>query len=96
MPKKLLNVLVIAGAIAAAVAAVKQTTNMSAFDHGGQERERCYGIARAGRNDCGTPTHSCSAQSQSDGDAESWVMVPKGLCEKLVGGAVRDLQGRNP
>jgi uncharacterized membrane protein len=49
--------------------------------------EKCAGIAKAGKNDCGTSKHACSGQSKADGGDE-WVYVPKGACEKIVGGSV--------
>ena len=52
--------------------------------------EKCAGIARAGKNDCGTSKHSCSAQAKADSDKEEWVYVPKGTCSKIVGGSVKE------
>jgi uncharacterized membrane protein len=49
--------------------------------------EKCAGIAKAGKNDCGTSKHACSGQATSDG-GEEWVYVPKGTCDKIVGGKV--------
>lgn len=51
--------------------------------------EKCMGIVKAGMNDCGTSKHACAGQSSADGDAEEWVYVPEGTCEKLVGGKVK-------
>lgn len=53
-----------------------------------KDMEKCAGIVKAGKNDCGTSKHSCSAQAASDADAEEWVYLPKGICEKIVGGTV--------
>ena len=49
--------------------------------------EKCYGIAKAGKNDCGTGKHGCAGQAKADGGDE-WVYVPKGTCEKIVGGSI--------
>jgi uncharacterized membrane protein len=49
--------------------------------------EKCAGVAKAGKNDCGTSKHACAGQSKADG-GEEWVYVPKGACEKIVGGTV--------
>lgn len=54
-----------------------------------QERERCYGIVRAGRNDCGTSRHACAGQARRDFDAEEWLMLPAGTCLKIAGGSKR-------
>ena len=51
--------------------------------------EKCLGIAKAGMNDCGNSKHACAGQSKKDGDADEWVYVPKGACEKIVGGKVK-------
>jgi uncharacterized membrane protein len=47
--------------------------------------ERCYGIAKAGQNDCGTSKHDCATLAKLDSDPTDWKMVPKGSCEKLGG-----------
>jgi uncharacterized membrane protein len=50
--------------------------------------EKCYGVAKAGKNDCAGPAHSCQGQGKKDADAKEWVKVPKGTCERLVGGSL--------
>jgi uncharacterized membrane protein len=86
MSKKSLNVLVITSAVAGAALAFQQTVRLDALGNMAQDRERCYGVVRAGKNDCATQSHSCAAQSMTDNDSESWLMVPKGLCEKIIKG----------
>ena len=51
--------------------------------------EKCTGIVKTGKNDCGTSKHACAGMSKSDGDAEEWVYLPKGTCEKIPGGKVK-------
>ncbi len=53
------------------------------------EREKCYGVAKAGKNDCAAKdgSNSCAGQSKKDANANDWIYVPKGLCDKLAGGA---------
>jgi uncharacterized membrane protein len=48
-----------------------------------EEKEKCYGIAKAGQNDCanGTGGHSCAGQAKKDKDAAEWKFVAKGTCE---------------
>lgn len=48
--------------------------------------ERCYGVAKAGKNDCGTASHGCANQAAKDSLPTEWVKVPAGLCAKLAGG----------
>ncbi|HVY82665.1 MAG TPA: DUF2282 domain-containing protein [Steroidobacteraceae bacterium] len=50
--------------------------------------EKCYGVAKAGKNDCAGPAHSCQGLSKKDGDGKEWVKLPKGTCERLVGGSL--------
>ena len=51
--------------------------------------EKCTGVAAAGKNDCGTSTHACAGMAKTDGEAEEWVYVPEGTCEKLAGGVIK-------
>ena len=48
--------------------------------------EKCYGIAKAGKNDCQTANSSCAGTSTADNQSDAWIYVPKGTCEKIVGG----------
>ncbi len=49
--------------------------------------EKCYGIAKAGKNDCQTANSSCAGTSKTDAQRPTpGSRVPKGACEKIVGG----------
>jgi uncharacterized membrane protein len=50
--------------------------------------EKCYGIAKAGKNDCQTATSSCAGTAKKDAQADAWLSVPKGTCEKIAGGSL--------
>jgi len=50
--------------------------------------EKCYGVAKAAKNDCAGPAHSCQGLSKKDGDTKEWMTVPKGTCERLVNGSL--------
>ncbi len=52
------------------------------------DMEKCYGVAKAGKNDCAGATHSCSGQSKMDAQGKDWISVPKGTCERLAGGSL--------
>ena len=53
------------------------------------QAEKCYGIAKAGKNDCAsTGNNSCGGTSKLDGDPKAWIYVPKGYCERIVGGSL--------
>jgi uncharacterized membrane protein len=51
------------------------------------DMEKCFGIVKAGKNDCQTANSSCAGTSSTDGQTDAWVLVPAGLCEKVVGGS---------
>lgn len=50
-------------------------------------KERCYGIAKAGQNDCGSAngSHGCAGEAKVDNDPNEWKFVPKGSCAKAGG-----------
>jgi uncharacterized membrane protein len=48
--------------------------------------EKCFGIAKAGQNDCQTSTHSCAGTASADNQGDSWIYVPAGTCAKIVAG----------
>ncbi len=50
--------------------------------------EKCYGIAKAGKNDCAaTGNNSCAGTAKLDADKKAWLYVPAGYCERIVGGS---------
>ena len=52
-----------------------------------QEKEKCFGIAKAGQNDCASVSggHSCAGQSKVDMDKTEWKYVAKGTCKDMKG-----------
>lgn len=79
---------VLIGAIAGAVSlGLAASSTVQAATHKGMEK--CYGVAKAGQNDCGGKGtgHACQGQSKKAGDPNEWLLVPKGLCDKLVNGS---------
>lgn len=50
-------------------------------------KEKCYGIAKAGQNDCAnlSGSHSCAGQSKADMSVDDWKYVAKGSCKDLKG-----------
>lgn len=69
--------------IAGATTAQQAPTSMPAQD----DEEKCYGIAKAGQNDCASSdgAHGCSGQAAKDNMPTEWKYVPKGTCEKQGG-----------
>jgi uncharacterized membrane protein len=53
------------------------------------EAEKCYGISKAGKNDCQTANSSCAGTSKRDAQGDAWIYMPKGACEKLVNGSLQ-------
>jgi uncharacterized membrane protein len=52
--------------------------------------EKCYGIAKAGKNDCAsTGNNSCGGSSKASSDPKAWIYVPQGYCERIVGGSLQ-------
>ena len=76
--------LVIRSAIASLLAAGLATAGHQALA-AKEGMEKCSGIVKAGKNDCGTSAHSCAGQASKDAQPGEWVYVPKGTCEKIVG-----------
>ena len=60
------------------------------------DNEKCAGIVKAGKNDCGTSRSACVGSIKTDSDAEAWVYLPKGACEKIVGGRIQTSQFAMP
>lgn len=55
--------------------------------------EKCFGIAKAGKNDCQTATSSCAGTAKKDAQADAWIAVPAGTCTKIVGGSLEAKKG---
>jgi len=51
-----------------------------------KQGEKCYGVAKAGKNDCQTATSACAGSAKQDADPTAFIYVPKGTCEKIAGG----------
>lgn len=52
------------------------------------EMEKCYGVVKAGKNDCAANGHACAGQAKANSNSGEWLSVPKGTCERLVGGSL--------
>lgn len=50
--------------------------------------EKCYGVAKAGKNDCAANGHSCQGQAKQDQNGKEWIYLPAGTCERIVGGSL--------
>jgi uncharacterized membrane protein len=86
-PKRILISSAVVGLITAAAA-----TDALAQD---KAKEKCYGISKAGQNDCGTAKHSCAGKAVKDNDPSEWKYVAAGTCEK-IGGKSSGGEGKKP
>ncbi len=67
------------------------TPSMAGDGHGKMkmEGEKCYGVAKAGMNDCKSGMHGCKGKAKADGEKGSFIVVPHGTCHKIVGGSTK-------
>ncbi len=74
-------------AMIAATAASLMTLALASAPVQAQEKEKCFGIAKAGQNDCAnlSGSHSCAGQSKVDMDKSEWKYVAKGTCKTMKG-----------
>lgn len=82
--------------IAAAIAGLLAVGPAQANHHeenAGAAKVKCYGVAKAGKNDCATATHGCAGAAKKDNDPAEWVMMPKAACEKAGGKVGTDKPG---
>lgn len=56
-----------------------------------QKIEKCYGITKAGMNDCATSTAACAGSAKQDKQTDAFIFLPKGVCEKIVGGNLKSI-----
>ena len=49
--------------------------------------EKCFGLAKAGQNDCGVNGANCAGLGLVDADPQLWIYVPVGYCDKIIGGS---------
>ncbi len=83
MKKDILIAAALSGAIA--FGALTVTTQAGAEE----DKEKCYGVVKAGKNDCAGAGHSCQGQAKSDSNAKEFIVLPAGTCDRLTGGVVK-------
>ena len=72
-------------AIASAVGSLLAMGSASISAADAPAKDKCLGIADAGKNDCANAVHSCAGQGTTAKDPKEWKYVPKGECEKMGG-----------
>lgn len=80
----------ISGILAAAISSI-QIASAHMEPKANEDKEKCYGVVKAHKNDCASKAnkHSCSGRSKVDNDPNEWIKLPTGLCDKLVGGLIK-------
>jgi uncharacterized membrane protein len=80
--------MIIASSVAAAIAGVALVAKAGPAPEPTFKAEKCYGIAKAGKNDCAsTGANSCAGTSKANADPRAWIYVPAGYCERIVNGS---------
>ncbi|HVM85730.1 MAG TPA: DUF2282 domain-containing protein [Candidatus Binatia bacterium] len=85
-----MNRITLAAALATAVGlaiAAQSGTPARAADN----NEKCYGVNAVGKNDCAAGVHSCAGQASKAMDPASFVLLPKGVCDKIAGGHLQPM-----
>lgn len=83
-------------AAAAVAVALALSGGMNAAQ-AGTTMQKCYGITKAGQNDCADAygSHSCKGKSKTDNNAADWKMVIMGTCISPAGGLPYPLQTKS-
>ena len=81
--KKIITAGLVAGAVALAASNAAKAEVAA-------DKEKCFGVAKMGKNDCASAdkAHSCMGHATMDSSAHEWIALPAGVCEKLVGGSL--------
>ncbi|MGE0232946.1 MAG: DUF2282 domain-containing protein [Flavobacteriaceae bacterium] len=77
---KTFSTLLVAGAMATALGAISSSPARA-----DDSKEKCYGVALKGQNDCkaGAGT-TCAGTSTMDYQGNAWKLVPKGTCTSMM------------
>lgn len=71
------------GTLALAIEAAAQHANEPKA-----QLEKCYGVVKAGKNDCAGPGHGCHGKATADAHPAEFILLPAGTCERLVNGSL--------
>jgi uncharacterized membrane protein len=91
-----MNQRIITASALASLMALGLASNVVAQDKAA--KEKCYGIAKAGQNDCAnlSGSHSCAGQSKVDNGPEEWKYVAKGTCGAMKGMTADEAKAKLP
>lgn len=67
-------------------------TSLAHLEPKDDKSEKCYGIVKAGKNDCASKAnkHLCAGLAKIDSDPNEWIKLPKGLCDKITNGTTTE------
>lgn len=80
--------LILAAALVSAVAAPVAFAQSGPAAKPEFKFEKCFGVVKAGSNDCQTANSSCAGTSKRDMQGDAWVYLPAGTCGKIAGGSL--------
>lgn len=83
------NINTIVQSAVTAVIALGVLNSAPAFAADRKDVEKCYGVAKAGKNDCKTLSNACAGHSVSDSQPDAFIALPKGTCERITGGSLK-------
>jgi uncharacterized membrane protein len=83
------NAKLIAHSALASLFAVGVLATSQPVEAGKKKMEKCYGIVKAGQNDCQTSNSACAGTAEVDNKPTAFIVLPKGTCEKIVGGSLK-------
>jgi uncharacterized membrane protein len=86
--KPISNKIVTAAAASFLLSITTYSVAQTNADHA-DKMEKCYGIVKAGKNDCQTKTASCAGSATKDNQKDAFLFLPKGDCEKITGGRLK-------
>lgn len=78
----------IASAVAAAVAVPAVSASAEPVKQP-PKSEKCYGVVKAGKNDCQTAHSSCAGTAKVNNQKDAWIYLPAGACSKISGAALK-------
>jgi uncharacterized membrane protein len=86
----MINTKLLVGSALAAMASLAASATIAQSGPAAQPEysfEKCFGVVKAGNNDCQTSTHSCAGTSTADNQGDAWIYLPAGACAKLTTGS---------
>ena len=82
----------IISAIASLLALTTASTSLISINAmAATDTEKCYGIVKAGLNDCQTAGQSCAGSAKKDNQPDAFIFLPKGTCDKIVGSSLKPM-----